>query len=197
MPLLGLFIIKYKFSRGIQECNKNELSWHIPWLVPPFAQYLIILSFYQLQELLTNKPQLSGSWQMWELLRTLSFTFIRILTGSLLYTEKAAGIVINILWMWDSEAAVYVEKVFDKLPGTVYGWCLCSLHVVLSAVQTALDSQPTDGEVISHQIWRTVAFCVYKALYMICLLTNCKLNGKCRMSPHWDLCKTLQESAWG
>lgn len=65
--------------------------------MPPFAQYLIILSFYQLQELLTNKPQLSGNWQMWELLRTLSFTFIRILTGSLLYTEKAAGIVINIL----------------------------------------------------------------------------------------------------
>lgn len=54
--------------------------------------------------------------------------------------------------MWVSETAVYADKVFDKLPETVYGWCLCSLHIVLSAVQTALDFQPTDGEVISHQI---------------------------------------------
>lgn len=53
------------------------------------------------------------------------------MTDRLLYTEKAPGTIINILWMWVSETAVYVDKVFDKLPGTVYGWCLCSLHVVL------------------------------------------------------------------
>lgn len=51
-----------------------------------------------------------------------------------------------------SETAVYLDKLFDKLAGTVSVWCLCALHVALSAVQTALDFQPTDGKVISHQI---------------------------------------------
>lgn len=54
--------------------------------------------------------------------------------------------------MWVSETAAYLDKLLDKLPETVYGWCLCSLHIVLSAVQTALDLQPTDGKVISNQI---------------------------------------------
>lgn len=75
----------------------------------------------------------------------------------------------------------------------------CALHIVRSAVQTALDSQPTDGKVISNQIWTTVAFCVYKVLYMICMLTSYKLGGKCLTSPLCNFCEKLQQStrSWG
>lgn len=83
VALLQLFIIKYMFSRAIQESSRIELLWHFLWLVPPFAQYLTIFSFYQLQELSVALPQINHSSVVTgrcaksvQCLSTLSFTFL-------------------------------------------------------------------------------------------------------------------------